>query len=219
MYMIAGFPVMRYHSKDQSEKHRQTAFELALAVAASSPYARTVKRWVLIGVGTGGKVVATVGGNCRGTIAGFAFLSYPLLKSQEEAANGSKQEVDNNNNNAPSTSSPSLGDELIDLRAPVLFMRGQHDQSSSSAAMLTLVNGMKTWDVRLAELQGVDGNFCFPKCTQLRMSTSKDISNTVLDFDGHLQGPTSKNGSCSNRDADSTSAAFEPWHGPANGFE
>ena len=70
---------MRYYCK-QKEQRRQRIFEKALDSCATSPFARpAVRGWVLAGVESGARVAAAVGSKCRGNVAAFAFLSYPIL--------------------------------------------------------------------------------------------------------------------------------------------
>ena len=64
----AGHVVMRYHCA-QKEMRRLRIFEKALDVAASSPFARGVTRWVLVGYDNGARVVATAGLKPRACVA------------------------------------------------------------------------------------------------------------------------------------------------------
>ncbi|KAL3144907.1 hypothetical protein ABBQ32_003417 [Trebouxia sp. C0010 RCD-2024] len=72
-----GYLVVRCYCK-QKEQRRQRMFEKALDAAATSPFARGITRWLLAGIGNGARIAAAVGTKCRGSIAGFALLSYPL---------------------------------------------------------------------------------------------------------------------------------------------
>ena len=63
----------------QEEPHRAHALERALSAAAASPFARSVKSWVLLGFGTGAKVAASLGARCRGHVAGYGLVCYPLV--------------------------------------------------------------------------------------------------------------------------------------------
>lgn len=71
---------MRYHCP-QKEQRRQRLFEKALDACATSPFARMCNRWVLAGIGSGARVAAAVGTRCRGVMAGFVLMSYPLMVS------------------------------------------------------------------------------------------------------------------------------------------
>lgn len=75
--MHAGYLVVRYHSAAK-ELRRQRSFEKALDVCATSPFARTVQRWVLGGTGHGARLATIVGPRARGAVCGYLLLSYPL---------------------------------------------------------------------------------------------------------------------------------------------
>lgn len=63
------------------ESRRVALFEKAVDVAATCPYARSVNRWVLAGLGSGARVAALAAPRVRSLVAGYVFLSYPLRVS------------------------------------------------------------------------------------------------------------------------------------------
>ena len=77
-FIMTGHVVMRYHCPTK-EQRRQRIFEKVLDACATSPYGRMCTRWVLAGVGSGARVAAAVGTRCRGVMAGFVLMGYPLM--------------------------------------------------------------------------------------------------------------------------------------------
>jgi len=69
-----------------SEVRRQRVVEKVLDVAATSPFARLVRRWVLVGFGTGARVAAVVGARARSAIAGQVLFGYPLAVRRAASA-------------------------------------------------------------------------------------------------------------------------------------
>jgi hypothetical protein len=70
--------VLRETGPCDCEVRRQRAFEKALDAAATSPYARGVRRWVLAGLGGGARIAAVVGARARSPVVAQALLGYPL---------------------------------------------------------------------------------------------------------------------------------------------
>lgn len=89
----AGFLVARPLCSSSDGQQRMRAYEKALDVCATSPFARSVQRWVLAGIGSGAQVAAVVGQRCRGAIAGFALLGYPLQVCWVETHRGAARLV------------------------------------------------------------------------------------------------------------------------------
>lgn len=63
------------------EVRRQRVLEKVLDVAATSPFARLVRRWVLAGMGGGARVSAVMGARARSVVAGQVLIAYPLAVS------------------------------------------------------------------------------------------------------------------------------------------
>ena len=72
---------MRYYCRAK-ELRRQRLYEKALDVCATSPFARAVQRWVLVGLDAGARTAAVTGCRARGNIAGYVLMSYPLTVSR-----------------------------------------------------------------------------------------------------------------------------------------
>jgi predicted alpha/beta-hydrolase family hydrolase len=70
--------VVRYNCEDANEHLRQRVFEKAVDATATSPFGRCPKGWLLLGLGSGGRVAALVSSRCRPPVAGMALVDYPL---------------------------------------------------------------------------------------------------------------------------------------------
>ncbi|GMH32674.1 hypothetical protein BSKO_00508 [Bryopsis sp. KO-2023] len=138
-----GYVVVRYYCK-QKEQRRQRIFEKALDACATSPFARHVLRWVLAGVGNGARVAAAVGTRCRGTMAGFILMSYPLKDPMPSNKGGP----------APDSRAP-----LKKLESPILFITGSRDKYCSLEDLKELEPDMPSEDKRLIRMQDLDQNF------------------------------------------------------------
>lgn len=129
-----GYLVMRSHCV-LKEARRLRAFEKALDAAATSPYAIQITSWVHAGVGNGARIAATVGMKCRGTLAGFLLLSYPL------------QDV------------PASVKPLAAARAPMLFVHTAHDPLCSVDALRACCAGIAHQECRVVLVPGVSAAF------------------------------------------------------------
>lgn len=112
-----------------TEPRRQRAFERALDSAATSPYARHVTSWILAGIGNGARVAAAVGTRCRGNIAGYALLSYPL----NEAMPASK-----------GPGHPDSRPPLLKARAPLLFVHTPAQEACPLADLRAFCSTVRT---------------------------------------------------------------------------
>ncbi|GLI66835.1 hypothetical protein VaNZ11_010791, partial [Volvox africanus] len=155
-----GFLVMRHISHPSvTEARRVAMFEKVADVAATSPYARGVTRWVLAGQGGGARVAALAGHRVRSAVGGFVFMSYPLKEAPEtplpEDAGAQAAGVP-----APfAASSPDSSGPLLGLTAPVLFVTASTDPLISETALVELGPRMSTPDVRSVVLPDVDSHF------------------------------------------------------------
>lgn len=163
-----GYIVMRYSCK-QKEFRRLKVFEKALDACATSPFARNVERWVLAGIGNGARIAATVGGRCRGTMAGFVFMSYPLMDP------------------LPAYKGPAAPDSiapLTRLKAPMLFISSTNDPLCRIDDLKRLAPELESYDVRLLHLQDVDASFKTLAGKGPMANTMKQICNAILEFVG-----------------------------------
>jgi len=103
-----------------------------------------VTRWVLGGIGNGARVAAAVGTRCRGVMAGFAFMAYPLMEPMP------------NSKGPPSEN--SVG-PLQKLAAPLLFIQPDHDPLCSGHKVVQCLERMPSQDVRILEMQDMDATF------------------------------------------------------------
>lgn len=76
--------MVRYICYATPDHLRARVLEKVLDVAATCPYARCVSRWVLGGVGSGGRVAAMAAARARSPLAGFIMMSYPLTVRQHD---------------------------------------------------------------------------------------------------------------------------------------
>ncbi|KAG2485579.1 hypothetical protein HYH03_015740 [Edaphochlamys debaryana] len=158
----AGHLVMRaiYHPA-APEETREAALEKAADVAATSPYARGVTRWAVMGIGCGARLAATVGQRLRSGVAGYVFLSYPLKEDQ--------------------SADPTA--PLLALPAPTLFVSGACDPLASEHALVELAPRLAAADVRSVVVQEVDGHFrAMPSGKGPTAGVAHTVTSTVLDF-------------------------------------
>ncbi|GAX73182.1 hypothetical protein CEUSTIGMA_g635.t1 [Chlamydomonas eustigma] len=138
----AGHIVMRYHCA-QKEQRRQRIFEKTLDACATSPFARMCSRWVLAGIGSGARVAAAVGTRCRGTMAGFVLISYPLMEPMP---------------NSKGASMETSMQPLTKLSAPLLFVQPGHDPLCNASLIRENVDRMPAPDIRMLELPDADAS-------------------------------------------------------------
>jgi hypothetical protein len=69
-------------SANPPEPRRQRALEKVLDTAATSPYARAVRRWAIAGLGGGARVAAAAAARARSAVAGQVLVGYPLTVSR-----------------------------------------------------------------------------------------------------------------------------------------
>jgi predicted alpha/beta-hydrolase family hydrolase len=117
-----GFMVMRNYCQ-LKELRRLRMFEKALDAASKSPYAASagVDSWLLVGVGNGARVAATVCSKAKTGIAGLAVISYPLHESTPPAGKGA--------------GFPDSTTQLVKCSAPLLVLQGELDSRCSAASM------------------------------------------------------------------------------------
>lgn len=170
-----GFLVMRCYCK-QKEQRRQRMFEKALDAAATSPFARGVTRWLLAGMGNGSRIAAVVGTKCRGTIAGFALLSYPLEEAEPMPPGKGRRNMES------TPGPPDSGGPLLTLQPPVLFVIGDSDESCSLSHLRQVCKEMQSSDIRLVVMKGADANLKAPQARSHNADIVKNVADTVLDF-------------------------------------
>ncbi|KAL6765225.1 hypothetical protein V8C86DRAFT_2463405 [Haematococcus lacustris] len=191
----AGHLVVRYQCSSK-EARRLKVLEKVLDAASTSPFARHVDRWLLVGLGTGARVAAIVGSRCRATVAAYAFLAYPVVESGPPAK-------------GPATLEP--GGPLARLTQPLLFVQvlcratwAKEGWRKSSAGADTagrpeevqaLAPRLPSCDIRLETVQAVDGMFrdiltkASPSAT-----TRQKLTAWVLEYAAAVAGR--KLGSC-----------------------
>ncbi|EFJ41882.1 hypothetical protein VOLCADRAFT_98112, partial [Volvox carteri f. nagariensis] len=160
----AGFLVMRYICHPSaSESRRVAVYEKAADVAATSPYARGVTRWVLAGLGAGARVAALAGSRVRSTVAGYVLMSYPLKEEMPEDMEAAAAAADTAASSAAAVAAAAAAADssgpLLGLKAPVLFVTSSADPLVNEATLLELGPRMMTSDVRSVVLQDVDPHF------------------------------------------------------------
>ncbi|GAB4817286.1 hypothetical protein N2152v2_004332 [Parachlorella kessleri] len=165
-----GYVVMRYYCK-QKEQRRQRIYEKALDTAATSPFARGVKAWVLAGFDNGARIAAQVGSKCRGSVAGFILLSYPLL---DPCPPPPKQKVG-------ALPPPDSKGPLLKLAKPMLFIIGEFDAVCPAGDLKALAQEMAEVDMRAVVLPDLDGGFL--TATE-RQGVGQPAAEAIL---GHMQ--------------------------------
>ncbi|KAJ9527432.1 hypothetical protein QJQ45_025702 [Haematococcus lacustris] len=139
----AGHLVVRYQCSSK-EARRLKVLEKVLDAASTSPFARHVDRWLLVGLGTGARVAAIVGSRCRATVAAYAFLAYPVVESGPPAK-------------GPATLEP--GGPLARLTQPLFFVQAGADTAGRPEEVQALAPRLPSCDIRLETVQAVDGMF------------------------------------------------------------
>ncbi|KAL0033064.1 hypothetical protein WJX79_000781 [Trebouxia sp. C0005] len=151
-----GYLVVRCYCK-QKEQRRQRMFEKALDAAATSPFARGVTRWLLAGLGNGARVAAVVGTKCRGTIAGFALLSYPLEEPEPMPPGKGRRNLE------AIPGPPDSAGPLLLLQPPVLFVTGDADDLCSVPHLRRACKQMQSADIRFVVMKGADATLKPPQ--------------------------------------------------------
>jgi len=168
----AGYLTVRYYCPGK-EQRRLRIFEKTLDAAATSPFARGVSRWVIGGIGSGGRVAANVGAKCRlNNIAAYAFLGYPLMEPH---------------NVFKGPTAPDSINHLTKINAPILFIQPDRDHLGSAEGVVNVLDRMPSWDVRMVEMQGCDGAFRSPDAPHPLPETRTKLANTMLEFVSCLQ--------------------------------
>ncbi|PRW44931.1 GMP synthase [glutamine-hydrolyzing] [Chlorella sorokiniana] len=181
-----GHVVMRYHCP-LKEQRRHRIFEKCFDVAAASPYAQPVQRWLFIGYDNGARIAAGVGSKgaiLRAPLAGFALLSYPLL---QPAPPPPKQKA------GASPPSDSVGPlaKLNELRLPLLFVCGEFDRTCPGARLKEVVaEVLPDCDARIVSLEGLSGRYCVPGTKDLEDSTVTGVIGHVQTFVDALKDPS-----------------------------
>lgn len=100
-------------------------FEKALDTASKSPYATWsgVDSWLLVGMGNGARVAATISSKAKAPVAGLAVISYPLHEATPPAGKGA--------------GFPDSTTQLVKSTAPLLMLHAQHDGRCSAASLRT----------------------------------------------------------------------------------
>eukprot|EP00892_Ulva_mutabilis_P007520 jgi/Ulvmu1/513/UM001_0521.1 len=126
------------------ELRRLRMFDKALDTAVKCPYATDVQAWLLIGLGNGARVAATIAGKTKAPLAGVAVLSYPLNEPTPPAGKGA--------------GFPTSHPQLVKLVAPLLAMHGAADTRCPPATMRTFLQNNISHEPgpRLVVVPGVD---------------------------------------------------------------
>ena len=103
------------------ELRRLRMFDKALDTAVTCPYATGVEAWLLVGLGNGARVAATIAGRTTAPVAGVAVLSYPLNEPTPPAGKGAGH--------------PTSQPQLMKLTAPLLAVHGAEDSRCAAAAV------------------------------------------------------------------------------------
>lgn len=125
-----GFIVMRNYC-NLKELRRLRMFEKALDTVSKSPYATSagVSSWLLVGIGNGARVAATVSSKAKTNIAGLAVVSYPLHESTPPAGKGA--------------GFPDSTSQLIKCSAPLLVLQGELDARCSTGTMSAFLRQLR----------------------------------------------------------------------------
>lgn len=125
-----GFIVMRNYC-NLKELRRLRMFEKALDTVSKSPYATAagVDSWLLVGIGNGARVAATVSSKAKANIAGLAVVSYPLHESTPPAGKGA--------------GFPDSTSQLMKCSAPILALQGELDSRCSAASMCAFLRQIR----------------------------------------------------------------------------
>lgn len=117
-----GFLVMRNYC-NLKELRRLRMFEKALDTVSKSPYATHagVDSWLLVGMGNGARVAATVSSKAKTSIAGLAVVSYPLHENTPPAGKGA--------------GFPDSTSQIMKCTVPLLVLQGEMDSRCSVASM------------------------------------------------------------------------------------
>jgi predicted alpha/beta-hydrolase family hydrolase len=117
-----GFIVMRNFC-NLKELRRLRMFEKALDTVSKSPYATFggVESWLLVGMGNGARVAATVSSKAKTNIAGLAVISYPLHECTPPAGKGA--------------GFPDSTSQLSKCSVPLMVLQGELDARCSAASM------------------------------------------------------------------------------------
>lgn len=153
----AGHVVMRFFCP-LKEQRRHRILEKAFDVAATSPYAKPVQKWALVGYDNGARIAAGVGSKVcsRGGVCGFAFLSYPLL---DPAPPPPKQKA----GAIPPADSVGPLAKLSEFGQPMLFVCGEFDRLCPVSRLKeTIAEALPDVDARVVVLEGLSGRFCAP---------------------------------------------------------
>ncbi|KAL4448431.1 hypothetical protein ABPG75_005650 [Micractinium tetrahymenae] len=176
-FAAAGHIVVRYFCP-LKEQRRHRIFEKSFDVAAASPYAAAVKRWVFVGYDNGARIAAGVGAKvaARAPLAGFAFLSYPLL---DPAPPPPKQKA------GAALPADSIGPlaKLNELKLPAFFLCGEFDRLCPGARLKgALGEVLPGCDCRVIVLEELSGRFCIPGTKNLEDETLTTILQHVQTF-------------------------------------
>lgn len=170
-----GYLVVRCYCK-QKEQRRQRMFEKALDAAATSPFARGITRWLLAGLGNGARVAAVVGTKCRGTIAGFAVLSYPLEEPEPMPPGKGRRNLE------ATPGPPDSAGPLLLLQPPVLFVSGDADDLCSVPHLRRVCKEMQSSDIRFVVMKGADATLKPPQARSHNAVIVRNVADTVLEF-------------------------------------
>ncbi|KAL0025699.1 hypothetical protein WJX77_005331 [Trebouxia sp. C0004] len=170
-----GYLVVRCYCK-QKEQRRQRMFEKALDAAATSPFARGVTRWLLAGLGNGARVAAVVGTKCRGTISGFALLSYPLEEPEPMPPGKGRRNLE------ATPGPPDSAAPLLLLQTPVLFVTGDADDMCSMPHLRRVCKEMQSSDIRFVVMKAADATLKPPQARSHNAAIVRNVADTVLEF-------------------------------------
>lgn len=170
-----GYLVVRCYCK-QKEQRRQRMFEKALDAAATSPFARGITRWLLAGIGNGARIAAAVGTKCRGSIAGFALLSYPLEEPEPMPPGKGRRNVE------ATPGPPDSGGPLLALQPPVLFISGSCDDLCNLVHLRQVCKQMPSSDIRFVVVKGADATLKPPQARSHNAVIFRTVADTVLEF-------------------------------------
>ncbi|KAL4438236.1 hypothetical protein ABPG77_010597 [Micractinium sp. CCAP 211/92] len=188
-FAAAGHVVARYFCP-LKEQRRHRIFEKSFDVAAAAPYAAGVKRWLFVGYGNGARIAAGVGAKVAGRapLAGFAFLSYPLL---DPAPPPPKQKA---GATPPADSIGPLA-KLNEFKLPAFFLCGEFDRLCPGARLKeTLAEALPDCDCRVMVLEDLSGRFCIPGTDDLGDGTVAAIIQHVQAFAAALNSSGEEGG-------------------------